>query len=88
MPPEVQAELIGELRRRVTRDQPRLTPQGLEVLRMVSKGLTTPEIARQLVLGTATVKSHLQTLYDKLGVSDRASAVAAAARPCCSTSTG
>jgi two-component system, NarL family, nitrate/nitrite response regulator NarL len=47
---------------------------------MVSEGLTTPEIARQLVLGTATVKSHLQTLYDKLGVSDRASAVAAAMR--------
>jgi two-component system nitrate/nitrite response regulator NarL len=80
MPPEVQAELIGELRRHVASDQPRLTPRELEVLRMVSEGLTTPEIARQLVLGTATVKSHLQTLYDKLGVSDRASAVAAAMR--------
>jgi two-component system, NarL family, nitrate/nitrite response regulator NarL len=47
---------------------------------MVAEGLTTPEIARELVLGTATVKSHLQTLYDKLGVSDRASAVAVAMR--------
>jgi two-component system, NarL family, nitrate/nitrite response regulator NarL len=80
MPPEVQAELVGELRRHVAGDQPRLTPREFEVLRMVSEGLTTPEIARQLVLGVATVKSHLQTLYDKLGVSDRASAVAVAMR--------
>jgi two-component system, NarL family, nitrate/nitrite response regulator NarL len=80
MPPEVQAELIGELRRHVATDQPRLTPRESEVLRMVAEGLTTPEIARQLVLGTATVKSHLQTLYDKLGVSDRAAAVAVAMR--------
>jgi two-component system, NarL family, nitrate/nitrite response regulator NarL len=80
MPPDVQAELIGELRRNVTSDRPRLTPRESEVLRMVAEGLTTPEIARQLVLGTATVKSHLQTLYDKLGVSDRASAVAVAMR--------
>jgi two-component system, NarL family, nitrate/nitrite response regulator NarL len=80
MPPDVQAELIGELRRHVASDQPRLTPREFEVLRMVSEGLTTPEIARELVLGAATVKSHLQTLYDKLGVSDRASAVAVAMR--------
>jgi two-component system, NarL family, nitrate/nitrite response regulator NarL len=80
MPPEVQNELIGELRRHVASDRPRLTPRESEVLRMVAEGLTTPEIARQLVLGSATVKSHLQTLYDKLGVSDRASAVAVAMR--------
>ncbi|HTU87104.1 MAG TPA: response regulator transcription factor [Solirubrobacteraceae bacterium] len=80
MPPEVQSELIGELRRHVASDRPRLTPRESEVLRMVAEGLSTPEIARQLVLGSATVKSHLQTLYDKLGVSDRASAVAVAMR--------
>lgn len=80
MPPEVQAELIGELRRHVASDKPQLTPRETEVLRMVAEGLTTPEIARQLVLGPATVKSHLQTLYDKLGVSDRAAAVAVAMR--------
>ena len=77
---DVQAELISELRRHVSGDRPRLSPRELEVLRMVAEGLTTPQIASQLVLGTATVKSHLQTLYEKLGVSDRASAVAVAMR--------
>ena len=80
MTEDVQAELVSELRRQATGDRPRLSPRELEVLRLVADGLTTPEIANQLVLGTATIKSHLQTLYEKLGVSDRASAVAAAMR--------
>jgi len=80
MPLDVQAELVRELRRHAVNGRPRLSPREFEVLRMVADGLTTPQIADQLVLGTATIKSHLQTLYDKLGVSDRASAVAAAMR--------
>lgn len=80
MPSDVQSELVSELRRHVTGDRPRLSPRELEVLRMISEGLTTPQIASRLVLGTATVKSHLHTLYEKLGVSDRASAVAVAMR--------
>ncbi len=80
MPPDVQTELVAELRRQLTSDRPRLTPRELEVLRLVAEGLTAPQIAGRLVLGTATVKSHLQTLYEKLGVSDRASAVAVAMR--------
>ena len=80
IPPGVQTELICELRRHPASDRPRLTPRELEVLRLVSDGLTTPQIASQLMLGTATIKSHLQTLYDKLGDSERASAVAAAMR--------
>jgi two-component system, NarL family, nitrate/nitrite response regulator NarL len=80
MSPDVQTELVSELRRQLTHDRPRLTPRELQVLRMVAEGLTTPQMASRLVLGTATVKTHLQTLYDKLGVSDRASAVAVAMR--------
>jgi len=80
MPPDVQTELVCELRKRMTSDLPRLSPRELEVLRMVAEGLTTPQIAGRLFLGTATIKSHLQSLYDKLGVSDRASAVAVAMR--------
>ena len=80
MPPDVQTELISELRRHVSGARPRLSPRESEVLRLVAEGLTTPQIAQRLVLGTATVKSHLQTLYEKLGVSDRASAVAVAMR--------
>jgi two-component system, NarL family, nitrate/nitrite response regulator NarL len=42
--------------------------------------MSAPEIGRRLYLSTATVKSHLQSLYEKLDVSDRAAAVAAAMR--------
>jgi two-component system nitrate/nitrite response regulator NarL len=80
MPADVQTELVSELRRHATSNRPRLTAREFEVLRMVADGLTTPQIADRLVLGTATIKSHLQSLYDKLGVSDRASAVAVAMR--------
>lgn len=80
MPADVQTELVSELRRHATSNRPRLTSREFEVLRMVAEGLTTPQIADRLVLGTATIKSHLQSLYDKLGVSDRASAVAVAMR--------
>jgi two-component system, NarL family, nitrate/nitrite response regulator NarL len=80
MPPDVQTELVRELRRHAASDRPRLSPREFEVLRLVAEGLTTPQIADRLVLGTATVKTHLQSVYEKLGVSDRASAVAAAMR--------
>jgi two-component system nitrate/nitrite response regulator NarL len=80
MPTDVQTELVGEIRRQFKGDRPRLTPREVDVLRMVAEGLTTPQIATRLVLGPATIKSHLQTLYEKLGVSDRASAVAVAMR--------
>jgi len=45
-----------------------------------SKNVAAPEIARRLFLSPATVKSHLGALYEKLGVSDRAAAVAEAMR--------
>lgn len=80
MAPDVQAELVSELRRHAASDGLRLSARELEVVRLVADGLTTPEIAARLMLGSATIKSHLQSLYDKLGVSDRASAVAAAMR--------
>lgn len=80
MPPDVQTELVRELRRHTASERPRLSPREFEVLRLVAEGLTTPQIADRLVLGTATVKTHLQSVYEKLGVSDRASAVAAAMR--------
>ena len=41
---------------------------------------SAPAIAKQLYLSSATVKTHLQHLYEKLGVSDRAAAVAEAMR--------
>lgn len=57
-----------------------LTSRETEVLGMIAAGHSAPEIGASLHLSTATVKSHLGTLYEKLGVSDRAAAVAAAMR--------
>jgi two-component system nitrate/nitrite response regulator NarL len=61
-------------------DRPPLSPREREVLALIADGLSAPEIAARLVLSTATVRTHLQHLYGKLGVSERAAAVAEAMR--------
>ena len=53
-----------------------LTPRELEVLRLAADGLSGPAIAREFVVSPSTVKTHFENTYEKLGVSDRASAVA------------
>ena len=68
------AQMIQERERAA--DQPPLTEREQQVLTMIADGLSAPQIAEQLHLSTTTVKSHLHTLYEKLGVSDRAAAVA------------
>lgn len=47
---------------------------------MTADGLSVPQIAAQLHLAPTTVRTHVQNLYEKLGVSDRAAAVAEAMR--------
>lgn len=75
--PEVQTGLAEQIRFREENDaRPRLSDRELEVLRLIAQGLSAPEIAAQIHLSTATVKTHLQHLYEKLGVSERAAAVA------------
>ena len=78
--PEIQAGLAAEIRARGVTDRPVLSPREREVLIAIAEGRSAPEIGRELFLSTATVKSHLQSLYEKLGVSDRAAAVAEAMR--------
>ncbi len=56
--------------------RPRLSPREQEILVLLADGASAPEIARRLVVSTPTVKTHLARLYAKLGVSDRAAAVA------------
>src|SRR5438067_188288 len=51
-----------------------------EILGLTADGCSAPQIAEQLYLSPTTVRTHLQHLYDKLGVSDRAAAVAEAMR--------
>lgn len=52
-----------------------LSARELEVLRLLSKGLTNPEIASHLIISLSTVKTHLIHIYGKLNVRNRAEAV-------------
>jgi DNA-binding NarL/FixJ family response regulator len=52
-----------------------LTPRELEVLRLVARGLSNAQIARELVVGDATVKTHVARIFSKLDLHDRAQAV-------------
>ncbi|WP_152354247.1 response regulator transcription factor [Brachybacterium subflavum] len=55
---------------------PDLTVREAEVLELMADGATNPEIAERLFLGVSTVKSHINAIFAKLGVSERREAVA------------
>jgi DNA-binding NarL/FixJ family response regulator len=59
---------------------PSLTEREVEVLRFVAAGLTNKEIASQLFIAEGTVKTHLNSIHEKLGVRDRTEAVMVAVR--------
>ena len=80
LPPEVATGLASEIRLRKQHDAPALTEREREILRLIADGKSLPTIAKELFLGVTTVKTHVQHLYEKLGVSDRAAAVASAMR--------
>ncbi len=52
-----------------------LTPRELEVLRHVARGLSNSEIAKELIVGDATIKTHVARIFSKLDLHDRAQAV-------------
>jgi predicted ATPase/DNA-binding CsgD family transcriptional regulator len=51
-----------------------LTPRELEVLQLLAQGLTSAQIAEQLIIGVVTVNFHVRSIYGKLGVTSRAAA--------------
>ena len=73
--PAVASKLMGRVR--APEAEP-LSQRELEVLEMVAGGSTNREAAARLFVSEATVKTHLLHIYAKLGVGDRAAAVAEA----------
>jgi two-component system, NarL family, nitrate/nitrite response regulator NarL len=79
--PELQAGVFDQIRLRGTADdRPILTAREREVLALTAEGLSGPQIAERLIVALPTVKTHQARLYEKLGVSERAAAVAEAMR--------
>jgi DNA-binding NarL/FixJ family response regulator len=73
--PAVAARLMTRMR---TPAEENLTTREIEVLKLVSKGNSNKQVARSLHISTATVKTHLIHIFDKLAVKDRTSAVTVA----------
>lgn len=79
--PSLAAGLVGEIQqRRSVSDTPTLSAREREVLALIASGKTIPAMAKELFLAPSTVKTHVQRLYEKLGVGDRGAAVAEAMR--------
>jgi two-component system, NarL family, nitrate/nitrite response regulator NarL len=78
--PEVHGDLATDIRIREAEERPVLTPRERQVLELTADGLTAPEMSSRLDVSTATVKTHMLHVYEKLGVSERAAAVAQAMR--------
>jgi DNA-binding NarL/FixJ family response regulator len=73
--PSVATRLMGQLR---SPTKEPLSQRELEVIGLIARGSTNREAAAQLFISEATVKTHLLHIYAKLGVNDRAAAVAVA----------
>lgn len=78
--PSVTRRIVEEFARRPAPaaagpDLARLTDREVEVMRLVARGLTNGEIAVELIVGEATVKTHVSNVLTKLGLRDRVQAV-------------
>lgn len=75
-----QRRTIGSAAAREAGRSEQLTDRENEVLLLMAEGLTNQEIADHLILGVATIKSHVGSIFSKLGVRDRAGAIVFAYR--------
>lgn len=73
--PVVAARLMGKVR---DHGEQALSAREIDVLMLVARGASNQDVAEKLHISTATVKSHLIQIYQKLGVSDRTAAVTTA----------
>lgn len=78
--PAAEASLVKAVRTRAEESDSVPSPRESEILHFLAGGATSREVAERLYLSEATVKSHLNRLYRKLGVNDRSAAVAQAMR--------
>jgi two-component system nitrate/nitrite response regulator NarL len=78
--PDLAAGLAEQIRLRADTAGPPLSERERQVLQGFARGRSVPQLAAELYLGVSTVKTHTQRLYEKLGVNDRAAAVAEAMR--------
>ncbi|MEU9383014.1 response regulator transcription factor [Streptomyces sp. NPDC048279] len=76
--PAVASRLVTAVRTPGAPGNEPLSAREREVLALVARGTSNREVARELFISEATVKTHLTHLYTKLGVNDRAAAVATA----------
>ena len=82
----IPADLAGTLRpsqaraRLLTAAATALTPREVDVLRMLAEGLGNKHVAARLGISEHTVKTHVTSIFEKLGVSTRAEAVATGVR--------
>jgi HD-GYP domain-containing protein (c-di-GMP phosphodiesterase class II) len=67
-------EAVGERARPVREAPAGLTPREIEVLRMLSRGMTNKQTAQQLEISPKTVGRHVESIYSKIGASTRAAA--------------
>ncbi len=73
--PTVATRVVGQMR---APNQEPISQRELEVLELIAQGASNRSAAARLFISEATVKTHLMHIYDKLGVNDRAAAVAEA----------
>jgi DNA-binding NarL/FixJ family response regulator len=75
--PSVATRVVGQMRAPAAPEEP-ISARELEVLELVARGASNRDAAARLFISEATVKTHLMHIYAKLGVGDRAAAVAEA----------